>query len=226
MSRLATTPRPAAPHTHDRLKNNPKLQKLREVLLEHFERRRACDKNAASAAADDDDTAAAAAADDDDTAAQQEQQQRQLQTSTRAIVFSQFRDSVGEIEQALQNVSPLIRPRHFVGQGRGAAATTKASTKGKSNNGDDTTNGKKDAISNNNTQIRGMKQEEQKRVIQDFRAGTYNVLVCTCIGEEGLDIGEVDLIVNFDCLSSPIRMIQRVGRTGRKRNGASMYKRV
>ena len=68
-----------------------------------------------------------------------------------------------------------------------------------------------------------MKQEEQKRVIQDFRAGTYNVLVCTCIGEEGLDIGEVDLIVNFDCLSSPIRMIQRVGRTGRKRNGASMY---
>jgi hypothetical protein len=65
-----------------------------------------------------------------------------------------------------------------------------------------------------------MKQEEQKRVIQEFRAGTYNVLVCTCIGEEGLDIGEVDLIVNFDCLSSPIRMIQRVGRTGRKRNGA------
>ena len=34
-----------------------------------------------------------------------------------------------------------------------------------------------------------------------------------------MDIGEVDLIVNFDCLSSPIRMIQRVGRTGRKREG-------
>jgi ERCC4-related helicase len=34
-----------------------------------------------------------------------------------------------------------------------------------------------------------------------------------------VDIGEVDLIVNFDCLSSPIRMIQRVGRTGRKREG-------
>lgn len=39
------------------------------------------------------------------------------------------------------------------------------------------------------------------------------------IGEEGLDIGEVDLIVNFDTLKSPIRMIQRVGRTGRKRSG-------
>ena len=39
------------------------------------------------------------------------------------------------------------------------------------------------------------------------------------IGEEGLDIGQVDLIVNFDCLSSPIRMVQRTGRTGRKRSG-------
>lgn len=37
--------------------------------------------------------------------------------------------------------------------------------------------------------------------------------------DEAVDIGEVDLIVNFDCLSSPIRMIQRVGRTGRKRDG-------
>ena len=34
-----------------------------------------------------------------------------------------------------------------------------------------------------------------------------------------LDIGEVDLIVNYDSLRSPIRMIQRVGRTGRKRDG-------
>lgn len=33
------------------------------------------------------------------------------------------------------------------------------------------------------------------------------------------DIGEVDLIVNYDSLRSPIRMIQRVGRTGRKRDG-------
>ena len=42
---------------------------------------------------------------------------------------------------------------------------------------------------------------------------------CTCIGEEGLDIGEVDLIVNFDTLSSPIRSLQRIGRTGRQREG-------
>ena len=38
------------------------------------------------------------------------------------------------------------------------------------------------------------------------------MLVCTSIGEEGLDIGEVDLIVNYDVLRSPIRTIQRAGR--------------
>jgi hypothetical protein len=39
------------------------------------------------------------------------------------------------------------------------------------------------------------------------------------VGEEGLDIGEVDLIVCFDAAKSPIRLVQRMGRTGRKRDG-------
>ena len=39
------------------------------------------------------------------------------------------------------------------------------------------------------------------------------------MGEEGLDIGEVDLIVCFDASKSPIRLVQRMGRTGRKRRG-------
>lgn len=44
-------------------------------------------------------------------------------------------------------------------------------------------------------------------------------MVSTCVGEEGLDIGEVDLIVCFDAQNSPIRLVQRMGRTGRKRQG-------
>ena len=43
--------------------------------------------------------------------------------------------------------------------------------------------------------------------------------MATCVGEEGLDIGEVDLIVCFDAAKSPIRLVQRMGRTGRKRDG-------
>ncbi len=37
----------------------------------------------------------------------------------------------------------------------------------------------------------GMKQNEQKKVLEDFRAGEINVLLATCIGEEGLDIPQV-----------------------------------
>ena len=55
--------------------------------------------------------------------------------------------------------------------------------------------------------------------MQEFRSGKYNVLVSTCVGEEGLDIGHVDLIVCFDAHNSPVRLIQRMGRTGRSRRG-------
>jgi ATP-dependent DNA helicase MPH1 len=65
----------------------------------------------------------------------------------------------------------------------------------------------------------GMDQKRQNAVIQDFKSGKYNTLVATSIGEEGLDIGTVDLIICYDSSSSPIRMLQRIGRTGRKRLG-------
>ncbi|CAK4030901.1 ATP-dependent DNA helicase mph1 [Lecanosticta acicola] len=65
----------------------------------------------------------------------------------------------------------------------------------------------------------GMDQKRQNAVIQDFKSGKYNTLIATSIGEEGLDIGTVDLIVCYDASSSPIRMLQRIGRTGRKRLG-------
>ncbi|PHH87822.1 hypothetical protein CDD83_8366 [Cordyceps sp. RAO-2017] len=65
----------------------------------------------------------------------------------------------------------------------------------------------------------GMKQAQQIQTINKFKNGDFNVLVATSIGEEGLDIGQVDLIVCYDASASPIRMLQRMGRTGRKRAG-------
>lgn len=65
----------------------------------------------------------------------------------------------------------------------------------------------------------GMKQAQQIQTIEKFKQGQFNVLVATSIGEEGLDIGQVDLIVCYDSSASPIRMLQRMGRTGRKRAG-------
>ncbi|XP_045252292.2 Fanconi anemia group M protein isoform X6 [Macaca fascicularis] len=62
-------------------------------------------------------------------------------------------------------------------------------------------------------------QKTYIQVVKQFRDGGYNTLVSTCVGEEGLDIGEVDLIICFDSQKSPIRLVQRMGRTGRKRQG-------
>ncbi|GAA5962894.1 hypothetical protein JCM3765_005908 [Sporobolomyces pararoseus] len=66
---------------------------------------------------------------------------------------------------------------------------------------------------------KGKSQKEQLETIRKFKKGVYNVLVATSIGEEGLDIGEIDLIICYEANKSPIRMLQRVGRTGRARDG-------
>src|SRR5690606_16116755 len=65
---------------------------------------------------------------------------------------------------------------------------------------------------------KGLTQKQQIEVMKNFKNNTYNVLISTSIGEEGLDIGEVDLIICFD-VSDPKSSIQRMGRTGRKRDG-------
>ena len=43
----------------------------------------------------------------------------------------------------------------------------------------------------------GMSQVQQQDVLQKFNAGHFNVLVATCIAEEGLDIEEVSLLYYF-----------------------------
>ncbi|XP_076177426.1 FA complementation group M isoform X1 [Ptiloglossa arizonensis] len=66
----------------------------------------------------------------------------------------------------------------------------------------------------------GQKQKQQIKALHDFRSNHVNVLISTSIGEEGLDVGEVDLIICFDISQhSPTRLVQRMGRTGRKRDG-------
>lgn len=65
----------------------------------------------------------------------------------------------------------------------------------------------------------GVTQESQKQTLADFRAGRFKVLVASSIGEEGLDIPSVDLVIFYEPTSNEIRNIQRKGRTGRFRAG-------
>jgi len=65
----------------------------------------------------------------------------------------------------------------------------------------------------------GLKQKRQIETVQKFRNGEYKVLIATRVGEEGLDISEVNTVIFFDNVPSSIRYVQRKGRTGRKGYG-------
>lgn len=68
----------------------------------------------------------------------------------------------------------------------------------------------------------GMSQKDQKKIIEQFKEGSLNVLCATSIGEEGLDIPEVNAVVFYEPIPSAIRKIQRGGRTARLAPGKLM----
>ena len=66
----------------------------------------------------------------------------------------------------------------------------------------------------------GLSQKKQVEMLEQFKDGLFNVLIATCVAEEGLDIPSVDLVVFYEPVPSAIRTIQRRGRTGRHEDGA------
>lgn len=66
---------------------------------------------------------------------------------------------------------------------------------------------------------KGLTQKEQKNIIKSFKKGEFDVLISTSVAEEGIDIPAVDLVILYEPVPSEVRMIQRRGRTGRKRTG-------
>ena len=66
---------------------------------------------------------------------------------------------------------------------------------------------------------KGLSQKEQRKIIEDFRENKTNVLCATSIGEEGLDIPEVNTVIFYEPIPSAIRTIQRAGRTARLSKG-------
>src|SRR5690606_34988857 len=58
-------------------------------------------------------------------------------------------------------------------------------------------------------------QKERKLAIERFKQGGKGVLVATDVAARGLDISELDLVINFDMPRSGDDYLHRVGRTGR-----------
>lgn len=59
-------------------------------------------------------------------------------------------------------------------------------------------------------------QEERANAYQDFRGGKFRVLVATDLASRGLDMPEVELIVNYDLPKHYKDYVHRTGRTARQ----------
>lgn len=111
-------------------------------------------------------------------------------TAAKFIIFTQFRDTASLLHHRLAQ-TPNAKPAVFVGQAK--KETKHGST--------------------------GLSQKDQKRIIEQFKSGEVNILIATSIGEEGLDIPEVNAVIFYEPVPSAIRKIQRTGRTARLSKG-------
>ena len=57
--------------------------------------------------------------------------------------------------------------------------------------------------------------QERKKSLNAFREGRYQILVATDIAARGLDISDLDVVINYDIPHVKHDFIHRVGRTGR-----------
>jgi Fanconi anemia group M protein len=108
----------------------------------------------------------------------------------KILIFTQFRNTAAIISKKINEIKG-INSRVFIGQAK------------KTGLGKET----------------GLSQKEQKKMIQEFSDGEINVLCATSIGEEGLDIPEVNMVIFYESVPSAIRKIQRSGRTARLISG-------
>lgn len=58
-------------------------------------------------------------------------------------------------------------------------------------------------------------QNDRKQILNSFRQGSTQILVATDLAARGLDIDDVDLVINFTIAQSGDDHVHRVGRTGR-----------
>lgn len=60
-----------------------------------------------------------------------------------------------------------------------------------------------------------MKQTFRTRVLEQFKEGNYPILIATDVAARGIDIDDIELVINYDIPQDNEYYIHRVGRTGR-----------
>ena len=58
-------------------------------------------------------------------------------------------------------------------------------------------------------------QSERQLALQKFKKGDLNILIATDVAARGIDVKDLDAVVNFDLPNVPETYVHRIGRTGR-----------
>lgn len=68
-----------------------------------------------------------------------------------------------------------------------------------------------------------LSQAERNRIMSRFRAGEIAVLVATDVAARGIDVSDVDAVINYDVPEDNEHYTHRIGRTGRARREGASY---
>ncbi|OQA02168.1 MAG: ATP-dependent RNA helicase RhlE [Bacteroidetes bacterium ADurb.Bin408] len=66
-------------------------------------------------------------------------------------------------------------------------------------------------------------QMARQRALSNFKAQTTRVLVATDIASRGIDIEDMEFVINFEISNMPETYVHRIGRTGRAGAGGTAY---
>ncbi len=60
-----------------------------------------------------------------------------------------------------------------------------------------------------------MKQEARTKVMERFKKGQINYLICTDVASRGIDVNNMDMVINYDLPQENEYYVHRIGRCGR-----------
>ncbi|WP_299334315.1 DEAD/DEAH box helicase [uncultured Psychroserpens sp.] len=66
-------------------------------------------------------------------------------------------------------------------------------------------------------------QNERQNALADFKRNKVNILIATDVAARGIDINELDAVINFDLPNVPETYVHRIGRTGRASHMGHAY---
>ena len=66
-------------------------------------------------------------------------------------------------------------------------------------------------------------QSDRQTALNKFKNGYVNILIATDVAARGIDINELDAVINFDMPNVPETYVHRIGRTGRAGNVGTSY---